>query len=162
MKNSFAAIVLCVLAAIKVVADVFGFERLGAAAAVTNAAPAMKVFTAQKGYETYSSTFEISILDTAGQTQTMRLSPGNYSGLQGPYNRRNVYGALIAYGPVLVSDSRTEPMWEEMARRAFCRQPNVMAELMGKDVQIASATIDYLRQVQTDRNYPRQLTVSCE
>lgn len=163
MKYTIAGILLCLFGTIRVVADVFGFEQLSAAAAVTNAAPAMKVFTAHKGYETYSSVFELTIRQVDGQTLTMRLDPRSYSGLKGPYNRRNVYGALIAYGPVLVADPRTQLMWYEMAHRAFCRQPGVLAELMFEDVvELESVTIDYLGQVQADRDYPRQLCVSCE
>ena len=97
MKYTLFAIILCFFATVKVVADVFGLERLSAVAAITNVAPAMKVFTAHKGYETYSTTFELSVKHVDGQTKNMQLNPKNYSGLKGPYNRRNVYGALIAY-----------------------------------------------------------------
>ncbi len=163
MKYKIAGILLCTLALIRVVADVFGLERLSAAAAVTNAAPAMKVFTAQKGYETYSSPFELTIRQVNGETLKLRLSPSNYSGLKGPYNRRNVYGALMAYGPVLVANPRTRTMWEVMAQRAFCGQPGIVAELTDDHLAaVESVTIDYPGQVQTGSEYPHQLGVSCE
>lgn len=162
MKYTFFAVILCFFATVKVMANVFGFERLGAVAAVTNVAPAMKVFTAHKGYETYSSVFEIAINYADGETVTRKLNPGNYSGLKGPYNRRNVYGALIAYGPVLVSDPRTHDMWNTMADRAFCGERSVLAELgFTNDSGIKKATIRYVGQVETEGTYPNQLSVSC-
>lgn len=162
MKYTLSAIVLSFFATIKVVADVFGFERLSAVAAVTSVAPAMKVFTAQKGYETYSSTFELTVNYIDGHTVASQLNPNNYSGLRGPYNRRNVYGALIAYGPVLVKNPTTQPMWNEMAHRAFCGSFSVLTELgFDNDSGVKSATIRYLGQVQTNSDYPNQLSVSC-
>lgn len=162
MKYTFFAIILCFFATVKVLADVLGFERLSALAAVTSVAPAMKVFTAHKGYETYSSVFELVINLTDGQTVTNKLTPGNYSGLKGPYNRRNVYGALIAYGPVLVSNPKTRAMWKAMTRNAFCGTPNVFSEMGftgGKGIN--SATIKYLGQIKTEGSYPDQLSISC-
>lgn len=162
MKYTIFAIILGLLATVKVFADMFGLERLSALAAVTNVAPAMKVFTAHKGYETYSSTFELNINYSDGTNVIAQLNPGNYSGLKGPYNRRNVYGALIAYGPVLVSNPKTHSMWTTMASRAFCGENSVLSELGFNDTgDISSATITYLGQVKTESAYPTELRVSC-
>lgn len=162
MNYTLAAVTLCLFATIKIVADVSGFERLSAVAAITNVAPAMMVFTAQNGYETYSSVFELTVHYIDGRTITTELNPSNYSGLRGPYNRRNVYGALIAYGPVLVKNPRTQPMWNEMAHRAFCGSSSVLAELgFSNNSGVIGATIRYLGQVQKDRYYPNELSVTC-
>lgn len=166
MKYYIAAIVLTLFATIKVIADIFGFQQLSAVAAVTNVAPAMKVFTAHKGYETYSSRFELSVDFDDGQTITLELKPENYAGLKGPYNRRNVYGALIAYGPVLVKSPVTQPMWNEMAKRAFCGDVSVLSELgFNHASPVRNATIRYLGQVKKQNekasDYPNQLSISC-
>ena len=162
MKYTIAGFLLCLLGTIRVFADILGFEKLSAVAAVTNAAPAMKVFTAYQGYETYSSVFELTIDLVDGRTMTTRLNPANYSGLKGPYNRRNVYGALIAYGPVLFQNPQTRAMWEVMAERAFCRQPSVLAELTGEfAIEPKRATIEYTGQVHTEGPYPHRLSIAC-
>jgi hypothetical protein len=162
VKYTILAIILCLFATVKVIADVLGFERLSALAAVTNVAPAMKVFTAQKGYETYSSKFELTISYSDGQTVIAQLNPRKYSGLRGPYNRRNVYGALIAYGPVLVSNPKTHSMWKAMANRSFCGESSVLSELgFNNNSGISSATIRYLGQVKTEGTYPTELSVTC-
>lgn len=162
MKYYLAATVLTFFATIKVIADVFGFQQLSAVAAVTNLAPAMKVFTAHKGYETYSSKFELSVDFNDGQTITSELKPENYAGLKGPYNRRNVYGALIAYGPVLVKSPVTQSMWNEMVQRAFCGEARVITELgFHNPSPVKNATIRYLGQVTRVSDYPDKLSVSC-
>ncbi len=72
MKYTLFALTLCFFATGKVLADVLGLESLSAVAAVTNVAPAMKVFTAQKGYETYSSVFELTVNHTDGRVHLLR------------------------------------------------------------------------------------------
>jgi hypothetical protein len=166
VKYYIAAIVLTFFSTVKVIADIFDFQPLSAVAAVTNIAPAMKVFTAHKGYETYSSRFELTVNFNDGQTQTIILKPENYAGLKGPYNRRNVYGALIAYGPVLVESSVTQPMWNEMAQRAFCGDASVISELgFNNNSRVRNATIRYLGQVKQQNkkasDYTNQLSLSC-
>ncbi len=163
MKYYLAAGLLALLATVKVGADIFELPRLSAAAAVTNMAPAMKVFTAHRGYETYSAAFALELRFANGETAAIRLDPESYAGLRGPYNRRNVYGALIAYGPLLVANPATRPMWREMAANAFCGESPIFAELgIDKTSALSGATIRYLGQVKKDRGYAAQLEVSCE
>lgn len=163
MKYTILATILCFFATVKVIADILAWEKLSAVATITNVAPAMKVFTAQKGYETYSSTFELAIVYTDGFIDSKILTPRIYAGLQGPYNRRNIYGALIAYGPVLFASPKTQGMWKTMAYNAFCRKQSVLSELnFADDRTIKSATIKYHKQVATKDIYPNQLHVTCE
>jgi hypothetical protein len=57
-----------------------------------------------------------------------------YAKLRGPYNRRNVYGAALAYGPVLASDPRTRAMFDEVSRYALCGDRPILREL---DIEVA-------------------------
>lgn len=154
---------LCLLAVVKVVADLAGLETLSAVAATTNLTPAMKVFTAHKGYETYSSKFELVIDFRDGTQATGFLDTYSYPGLKGPYNRRNVYGALIAYGPVLASNDRTVEMWREMARRGFCRENSVLNELGFENTSgVVAASIHYIARTKNVGRFPNQLAVACD
>jgi len=96
-------------------------KGLGAA---TAAAPAPKVFSSVRGLETYSTRFFIEWTDRAGVEQSLLLTPEIYARLQGPYNRRNVYGAALAYGPVLPDELR-----EPVMRYALCGQAPLLREL---------------------------------
>lgn len=59
------------------------------------------VFTQVKNVETFASEFFIIYTDTKGIYQKKQITPMMYSKLKGPYNRRNIYGAAISYGPIL-------------------------------------------------------------
>ncbi len=163
MKYNLIAFFLIFLATVKVFADVFDFEKLSALAAITNVAPAMKVFTAHKGYETYSSKFSLKTTHVDGENVEISIDSKTYAGLKGPYNRRNVYGALIAYGPYLTSKSNTKTMWEEMARKTFCGNNSVLSELGDENISgVVLASIKYTSLVNTSPKYANNLSVSCE
>ena len=82
-------------------------KGLGAA---TAAAPAPKVFSAVRGLETYSTRFFLEWAGPDGERHSLELTPEVYARLRGPYNRRNVYGAALAYGPVLPAELRDPVM----------------------------------------------------
>jgi len=102
--------------------------------------PAPKVFSAVKGLETYSSRFYIDWRDQAGQSQTLELTPEVYARLEGPYNRRNIYGAALAYGPVLAGNPHTAEMFNSVLRYSFCGSAPLLMEL-GIDVSDISGPV---------------------
>ena len=121
---SFA--VLAVVGFAQMTADVFHWNAVKALAAATAASPAPKVFSAVKGLETYSSKFYI---ESANGAQSVEITPELYSRLRGPYNRRNVFGAVLAYGPVLVSDPHTQPLFNDISGYALCGKAPLLREL---------------------------------
>ena len=103
--------------------------RSKAIAAATGASPAPKVFSAVKGLETYSTRFFVEWDDRVGKAHSLELTPEVYARLKGPYNRRNVYGAVLAYGPVLSTDPNGKPMFDAVARYALCGNAPLLREL---------------------------------
>jgi hypothetical protein len=97
--------------------------------AATTASPAPKVFSAVHGLETFSTRFTLEWRDRDGRSQSLPLTPEVYARVRGPYNRRNVYGAVLAYGPVLATDERTRPLFESVARYALCGDAPLLREL---------------------------------
>jgi hypothetical protein len=114
-----AAIFLVVLGVAQMAGDVTGFLPLKAVAAATGASPAPKVFSAVQGLETYSTRF---FLDLGGRR--VEVTPELYTRIRGPYNRRNVYGAALAYGPVLPPALR-----EPVMRYALCGDAPLLREM---------------------------------
>jgi hypothetical protein len=108
--KSGAAIFLVVLGTAQMLGDITGFLPLKAVAAATGASPAPKVFSAVQGLETYSTRFFLDLGD-----RRVELTPELYARIRGPYNRRNVYGAALAFGPVLPPELRDPVM-----RYALC------------------------------------------
>src|ERR1700755_3585891 len=99
--------VLAFLGFAQMAGDIFHLPALKAVAAATAASPAPKVFSAVKGLETFSTRVFIEWVGEIGPTHSVEVTPERYAHVLGPYNRRNVYGAVLAYGPVLESDPRT-------------------------------------------------------
>src|SRR5687767_15861051 len=104
-----AGLALTILALAQMTGDLLNVPALKGVAAATTASPAPKVFSAVRGLETYSTRFFLEWTDTAGVEHSLPLTPEVYGRMRGPYNRRNVYGAALAYGPVLPAELR-EPV----------------------------------------------------
>jgi hypothetical protein len=124
-----AGIFLLVLGILQMAGEVLRLPVLKGVGAATDASPAPRVFSSVHGLETFSTHFEIEWTDTAGIPHSTLITSERYSGLRGPYNRRNVYGAVLAYGPVLQADSRTRAMFDSVAHYALCGDAPLLAEL---------------------------------
>lgn len=116
------------LGSLQIAAETFGMPRLKGLAAATQVSPAMKVFTAHQGYETHAARFMLSWRDRDGVTSLLMLDPRTYAKLGGPYNRRNVYGAAFAYGPLLRSDPKLRQMQDSVMHYALCEPGNLRSE----------------------------------
>ncbi len=137
MKDKLAALALLSVGLMQMTGDLIGWPALKAVGAVTVASPAPKVFSAVRGLETYSTHFFIEWTDLQGHPHSLRLTPEVYSQLRGPYNRRNVYGAVLAYGPVLKTDPRSRPMFDAVANYALHGEAPLLRELGIDPKQIA-------------------------
>jgi hypothetical protein len=122
-------IALLALGMLQMTADLLHLRALKGAAAATAASPAPKVFSSVRGLETYSSQFFVEWTDESGMFHSIKIRPETTTGLRGPYNRRNVYGAVLAYGPVLQSDPSVRPMFESISRYALCGDAPLLREL---------------------------------
>ena len=120
--------VLVALGSLQIAADALGMSWLKGLAAATQVAPAMKVFTAHQGYETHAAQFALSWRDRGGKRHTLMLDPETYAKLDGPYNRRNVYGAAFAYGPLLRNDPKLRPMQESVMQYALCKPGHLRSD----------------------------------
>jgi hypothetical protein len=158
-----AAYALLVLGLLQMLGSVTGSAALRGIGAASAASPAPKVFTTVRGLETFSTRFELSWDDIDGKERSIVLTPDLYAGLKGPYNRRNVYGALLAYGPILATDPLTSEMYREISRFALCGDAPVLRDLGLDPGRIGeSVTIRYTPRPGSDiGDLPRSLTVAC-
>jgi len=126
---SKAGIFLLALGLLQMAGIVLHLPLLAGIGAATGASPAPKVFSSVRGLETFSSRFFIEWTDKAGAFRSEEITPELYSKLRGPYNRRNVYGAVLAYGPVLQTDDRTREMFNSVARYGLCDGAPLLRDL---------------------------------
>lgn len=138
--NKLAAAALLALGLVQMTGDLLHVPWLKGLGLATGASPAPKVFSAVRGLETYSTDFYLEWTDGKGAFHSVKLTPEMNSRLRGPYNRRNVFGAVLAYGPVLVSDPRSRPMFDAVASYALCGQAPLLREL-GIDPTTVSGSV---------------------
>ncbi len=91
-----AAWFLLVVGMLQMAGDVLRLPAVKAIGAATAASPAPKVFSAVRGLETYSTRFSIEWNDRAGRPHALEITPELNARVRGPYNRRNVFGAVLA------------------------------------------------------------------
>jgi len=82
-----------------------GSRILRGAGLASGISPLPKVFCEADGYEAFAASFSLSGIRD-GRPWSMALTPEIYSRLHGPYNRRNVYGASLAFAPRLPQELR--------------------------------------------------------
>jgi hypothetical protein len=158
-----AAIILLIVGFLQMTGDILGLSALREIGAATVASPAPKVLSATRGLETYSSRFFLEWTDRQGQAHSLALTPEIYSRLAGPYNRRNVYGAALAYGPVLSTDPRTQSMFQAVIRYALCSGAPMLNELGINPIDVADNVRVRLEPIAgTPADLPRILEPSCQ
>ena len=129
IQNSLPAALIVGLGCLQMVGDVFDLPAVKALGAISHVSPAPKVFTTQRGFETFSSTFALHAWDGQQAATTLPLTPEVNAQVRGPYNRRNAYGAALSYGPVLADSTLTALMFNSVLRFGLCGRQGVAADL---------------------------------
>ena len=128
-RSGLAAAGLLALGLLQMTGELLDLSTLKGLGAATCASPAPKVFSAVQGLETFSSRFFVEYVDSSGKMQSIELTPSLYTRIRGPYNRRNAYGAVLAYGPILANNERTKPMLESVFTYALCGEAPLLKEI---------------------------------
>ncbi len=91
------------------------------------------------------------------------MTPEIYARVAGPYNRRNVYGAVLAAGPVLATDDRLAPMFRSVSDFALCGDALLLGELGIDPAQVVAARVRYEPAPgKSMGGLPRVLEVKCQ
>lgn len=129
------AIVLLLLGSMQMVGYLIHSKVLRGIGAAGVFAPFPKVFCEADGYEAFAASFLLEGTDEQGKPWSLALTPEIYSKLSGCYNRRNVYGATLAFAPRLPEKLRDDLLAYSLAEdSALRRELDIPAGL--HDVQI--------------------------
>ncbi|MBY0359423.1 MAG: hypothetical protein K2W82_15580 [Candidatus Obscuribacterales bacterium] len=139
-RAKIIAAVLLVVGLAQMTGDLTGQLWLKGLASTTMCSPCPKVFTAHKGLETYATQFFIEWKGVDGKEHSLPVTPEVYARIQGPYNRRNIYGAVLAFGPVLATDPKGKPMFDSVSKYAFAGNGPLLREL-GIDPETISGNV---------------------
>lgn len=121
---------------------------------VSASSPLPIVFTEVKGVETFASNFYIRYKDQNRKSQEIQITPEIYSKFKGPYNRRNIYGAAISYGPVL-----PEKIWKSILSYGLCNdilKDELEIPIIGNNFSI------YIETRTKGRNDTWELNATCK
>jgi hypothetical protein len=129
MRVQLAAVVILLLGVLQMVGDLFGVTELKGVGAASMASPAPKVFSSVQGLETFSTRIYLEWTGIDGEDHSLEFDRDSYAKLQGPYNRRNIYGAALAYGPVLAQYERARPMLKSVLAYALTGEAPLLHEL---------------------------------
>ena len=116
MTRRFLTILVIAIGSLRMLGWLLENDALKGIGALTCASPLPIVFTEVNGVETFASDVYVVFENDKDSTQKLRITPSLYSGLAGPYNRRNVIGAAIAYGPVMRED-----LWQSVLGYGLCK-----------------------------------------
>jgi hypothetical protein len=166
-RYTIIAGLLLVFGLLQMTGDLLNVPALKAIGMAWGISPAPKVFTAQHGYETYSTQFFVDWKNKAGAPETLEITPALYARVKGPYNRRNVIGAALSYGPVLYADPKMgRPMFEDVVHYSVCGNAPLLQEIgiNVADIQPGTLKIRYVPASEADMNaqLPRQIGVTCK
>ncbi len=105
----------------------------------TVASPLPLVFTQFRGIETFAARFEMDLKLASGTHVRAEITPTLYAKLDGPYNRRNAYGAVIAYGPGF-TEEREKKILHSVLSYGFC-SGGPLSDRFGVSERVSQATI---------------------
>ncbi len=91
--------------------------------------PLPLVFSSFKGVETFSTTFDLSVGFTNATRMNIALDVERYSQLTGSYHRRNIYGAIFAFGPFFDTPQSIK-MRQDILHYGIC-EPGLVRQEMG-------------------------------
>lgn len=117
-----AQILLVILGLLQSTGYILQMPKLRGVAMATTASPLPLVFSHFRGLETFSSSFQVNVVEKTNEgdvSQSIILSPELYSKFPGPYNRRNVYGAVVAYGIKMTEHSEAK-LVQDVLTYGFC------------------------------------------
>ncbi|MBY0358159.1 MAG: hypothetical protein K2W82_09175 [Candidatus Obscuribacterales bacterium] len=161
--NSWYAWLLLVVGLAQMAGDLFHLPILKGVAAATMCSPCPKVFTAHKGYETYSTKFIVEWKDWQGHWRSLPIDRAAYERIAGPYCRRKIFEAVVVHWPVAANEPAIKKMFQQVSKYALTGKAPLLRELGIKQPQIAgSLRIHFVPATGIDMgSLPRFLEVSC-
>ncbi|MCU0797278.1 MAG: hypothetical protein MUF31_15240 [Akkermansiaceae bacterium] len=120
-SNQLAILVLGV-GLLQMLGHITGWKVLRGLGLASGISPYPKVFCAVEGYEGFTARFELEGIRDDGAVWRVPLDGERYARIRGPYNRRNVHGATLAFAPRLPGELREELLERALAPGSVLRE----------------------------------------
>lgn len=160
-KNLFKCMVITVLFCLGIL-NLFGVildsPTMKGIAIVSTASPLPFVFSAYNGIETFSTKLDMDIIFENNTQINVPIDHKLYGGLKGPYNRRNVIGAIFSHGPFF-KDEKLIRIKEQVLDWSFCK--GFLLDEFNINAKIKKATINVHSKTKGNENKFWQMEVNC-
>ena len=140
VANVLASVVL-IVGLSQMAGFVLNLRAVRAIGAVSVIAPLPKVFTDVDGVETFASRFVLEYTRPDGEIEQLEITPEVYGMIGGPYNRRNVYGAALSYGPT--------PRFPRPLFNAVFEYGLIEPGPLGREMGIQEGSTDFRLRIET-------------
>lgn len=127
LEKIFSVLVI-LIGSLSMLGSVTSLDPVKGIGFMTTASPLPLVFSKFRGVENFSSDYFMDIRYKDGTTESMKITPEMYEKSQGPYNRRNPYGAVLAYGPMLTKPNEII-LRDKVMQYSACGQGTFMKEM---------------------------------
>jgi sterol desaturase/sphingolipid hydroxylase (fatty acid hydroxylase superfamily) len=118
IKIDYVLIFLLVIGSLSTFGVVYDNNIMKGIGFASSASPNPLVFSAFNGVETFSTKFDLKILLKNNTVVNFELDRQYYGKLSGPYNRKNIYGAMFTHGPFFEGDFID--MRNKLLKRGIC------------------------------------------
>jgi hypothetical protein len=144
-RANVAALLLVGVGLLSMTGTALGLEPLRRLGLLTVASPLPLVFSKFRGVENFSSDYFMDLVFVDGDVASLPITAAAYARTTGPYNRRNPYGAVLAYGPMLDKPAEVAlrdavMRYAACGRGTFLRELGVTKEVRRVDVTLRSKT----------------------
>jgi len=140
-NNKFNQIIyglIVLIGMLQIIGYLTGIDSIRNMGRITSSSPLPLVFSEVKGVETFASDFYFQYTTEMNETNKIKITPEIYSKLKGPYNRRNIFGAAISYGPVLPED-----LWKSVINYGLCN------DILNNELEVPVTKKDFSILIQT-------------
>ena len=135
------SILVILIGSLSMLGTVTGLTPVKGIGFMTTASPLPLVFSKFRGVENFSSDYYMDIRYRSGETESMKITAEMYERSGGPYNRRNPYGAVLAYGPMLTSPNEII-LRDKVMQYSACGKGSFMRELgLSKPIEHIKVTV---------------------
>jgi len=127
IKRRVLYILLFLIGSLQIIGVATSSRSLKGIGLASVASPLPLVFSHFRGIETFAADFYLRLKKNGRIKYDSEITSELYEKLEGPYNRRNIYGAVFAYGPVL-TESSEKILVNSVLKQGLCFDGPLVAE----------------------------------
>lgn len=132
---------LLLIGSCQILGYVSGLKGLKGFGFMMTASPLPLVFSHFRGLEPFSAQYAVSYVDELGQAGRLAVTPELYGKIEGPYNYRNTFGAVFAFGPG-AQNPEERHLWQQVVSYGLCNKGPLIQGLLPQSPSLAEVVLE--------------------